>query len=459
MRHFEIVRDVGRYLRGFRQLKVCAEINPANGSTKFYAFHPGRQWYANEAELWGKRVYQDLMRRGLHHGQSIEVFPHEKTNTVAFWLPCKAEKVTVIDTGALKRTKRRIRHERYPGEWDYVDTYSATEFTKWLLDGQNYNVEVFLVKLDEAIENLTYQPKQIEVPVEVEQDSAPCGSGSHDECSDHKNTPRMNLGAYAWTRNIKDVQFFLRAFWRANNRLPTLDETLEYLRANNLYSGTWAKNKAQRCRRVKEILQWHAERFDPTKLSTDNTFIVQSKKIKRWVKRRFRNGMSGKLKKHAVGMHSLGTNQVDVHASRWFVGHLMQIVYFCLSVDPNEDDSVPTDRIKALWRLLPNAPSWNQERFQMVRNELHKARVVNIYDRQHQAGKAWKWIPGQDYPFVSKNCDCVEDSGEIEEPRRKKKEQSSSLYHFGFLDPIPAPTEHPPPSRDGPFWMASTSIH
>jgi len=59
---------------------------------------------------------------------------------------------------------------------------------------------------------------------------------------------------------------------------------------------------------------------------------------------------------------------------------------------------VPTTRIKKLWGMVEGGAKWNQRHYQIVRDRLEKMGVIRIVDRQHSAGKAWRWDSGDAFP-------------------------------------------------------------
>ena len=80
-----------------------------------------------------------------------------------------------------------------------------------------------------------------------------------------------------------------------------------------------------------------------------------------------------------------------------FVEHCIGVIAFCLN-DHTKNKALPTNRIKAVWNLVAGAPSWNQTYYKFVRLHLEKIGVIDIFDKKQEAGKAWRWSKGENFP-------------------------------------------------------------
>lgn len=71
----------------------------------------------------------------------------------------------------------------------------------------------------------------------------------------------------AFVRNQQNIRTFVRAFWKEHKRFPTTDETLNWMKINNRYSGEWAERENERAKRVEQILAYTERGFDPQRIS------------------------------------------------------------------------------------------------------------------------------------------------------------------------------------------------
>ena len=75
---------------------------------------------------------------------------------------------------------------------------------------------------------------------------------------------------------------------------------------------------------------------------------------------------------------------------------------FCLNQDPLKNKAVPTNRFKKIWAMVSGGASWNQTYYQVVRDGLDRVGVLNIFDRNHDNKKAWRWEAGSNFPAQSR---------------------------------------------------------
>ncbi len=210
----------------------------------------------------------------------------------------------------------------------------------------------------------------------------------------------------AFVRNHKDIPPFLREFYRQHRRLPSTNETLAWLKSHRLYSGDWEDHKTERAKRVGQILQFKQQTFDPQKLSGGEHKAVELRlgKFTGWVRARFGSQLTG----HVVELRgfdpvSMTAPMVEVNVPAKFIETFVVVADACLNQDPLDNKAVPTNRFKALWKLVKHGAPWNQKYFQVVRDTLHRMGVIKIVDRHHHQGKAWQWEAGPCFPtFISK---------------------------------------------------------
>jgi hypothetical protein len=232
----------------------------------------------------------------------------------------------------------------------------------------------------------------------------------------------------AFHRNWESLLPFCREFYRRHRRLPIVDEALDHLRSKRLFSGRWSDNEERRRRRVADILRKIAETFDPSLLSGGHVLSADAK-VRQWCWRHFPNGLTAS--RQIIDEIQMMVHRRHVHVPARFVAHLMQIIVFCLREDPLENGALPTNRIKVLWGRLPNAPAWNQTYFQLVRDHLDRIGVIEIFDRQHTAGKAWRWRMGPNFPGRRQSQSWRSPGGKPKDMsvEKRKNKTHNSLYY------------------------------
>jgi hypothetical protein len=223
----------------------------------------------------------------------------------------------------------------------------------------------------------------------------------------------------AFIRNHEDIPPFLRAFYREHRRLPSTEETLNWLRVNGCYSGEWEENEGRRANRVRQILRFKERTFDPAKLSNGSSPPISLKlgKFSWWVYRHFgSSGITAKLTDlRRFDPMSMTAPSVTARVPAKFIETFMVVADVCLNQDPLENKAVPTTRIKKLWGMVCGGAPWNQRYFQIVRDRLDRMGVIRIFDRKHSTGKAWKWEAGS-FPL-----------GSFKEAQRKLKRKGLGL--------------------------------
>jgi hypothetical protein len=216
--------------------------------------------------------------------------------------------------------------------------------------------------------------------------------------------PRISdgdLDGDAFRRNHKDIRPFVRDFYKQFRRFPTTDETLAWLHQHGRYSGDWQDNAAKRAARVGQILRFTERTFDPSKLSSGQHQTVQlnAGRFAWWVRQHFGSGMAIQRMNHARFDPVTMTAPVsDLWIPAQFIQTFLAVAEFCLRDDPLSNKAVPTSRTKKLWSMVEGGAKWNQRHYQLVRDRLEKMGVIRITDRQHAAGKAWRWDSGDEFP-------------------------------------------------------------
>jgi hypothetical protein len=107
---------------------------------------------------------------------------------------------------------------------------------------------------------------------------------------------------------------------------------------------------------------------------------------------------SSKTNLRAFDQDTMTAPTTTVSVPAHFIETFLVVADFCLQQDPLSNKAVPTNRIKKLWKFVEGGAAWNQQYYQIVRERLNRLGVIQIVDRQHASGKAWRWEAGESCP-------------------------------------------------------------
>ena len=199
----------------------------------------------------------------------------------------------------------------------------------------------------------------------------------------------------------QDIRPFVRAFWKEQQRFPTTDETLDWLKANSRYSGEWEDGESKRAKRVGQILAYTEQSFDPKKMSQGEhpPVSLQMGRFSWWVRQHIGSVLTGHIANlrafDPVAMTAPGPpSPYQPSSSRHF--WWSQISVF--SKIRWTTKRFPPTGSKSCGRWWTGGAAWNQQYFQIVRERLDRMGVIRIFDRQHHSGKAWRWEAGDSFP-------------------------------------------------------------
>lgn len=208
----------------------------------------------------------------------------------------------------------------------------------------------------------------------------------------------------------------LRRFARAMGRVPNLEEALDHIQDQELYTGSWEGNR-DRATRIKAILEWLRQTFDPSKIKKGS---VQIGKHEKYVARKFPNGIAWSRETRwldeqirstdnpATPAHydpleyKVRTSERLAHASAEFVAIFLDVVDYCLNDQPNKNGRFPTRRCERLWNTLLKKGvifiRWCPRIFAACRETSVAYGIIRIPDRNFSPGKAMKWEMGRFFP-------------------------------------------------------------
>jgi len=191
----------------------------------------------------------------------------------------------------------------------------------------------------------------------------------------------------------------LRRFARALKRVPTLEEALDYIRDNGLFTGTWDDNFNRRRGRVSETLEYIGRTFDSAKCSKGS---VNVGKYDAWAKKKFPHGIVSDKKRWLTPDGEIIEINHQIHVGPKFIAVFAAVCEFGLLVDKNEDESLPHRRAKEIWntlyakKLVP--VPFDDRKWAVCREELVERNIIRITDRLFGPGKAMRWAIGRFFP-------------------------------------------------------------
>ncbi len=354
--HINNVLKTGRILKKYyNNLRWLVEVNPQNGSCKYFGFN-NRPIPINQANEFSGSIHRLLIGAGLG---KREVFPF---NSPQVFLPFRADKTTIIDSGILGKCNRRRKVDY---KYELFETYSAVAFVKWLRSGTHYNEQILYKTLIAACNNLPDSVEAEPIITNYEAETAPIKSVI--VVDDEKDSFKRQRNA-------------LLVFCRKNKRVVTVDEAMGFIKHNKLYSGRWEDHYNRRRSRVEGILSYISQTFDPALCNVH--YNIKVGKYHAWAKRHCPNGWRSPIR-HRVDDYGFVTEIKDRTVADWrFVSVFMSIIEYCLICDKNPDNSLPHVRAEQLWDLLEENGiidvSFCPRKWAIVRNELEHRGLITV---------------------------------------------------------------------------------
>ena len=432
-KHIREVGAIGRLLISrYGYLRWAVEVNPRNGSAKFFGF-TGKPIPENTAKDLGTEIYAALVAAGLG---KREIFP---ANGPKVFLPLRPDKITIIDSGIVPTVLRRRRQS------DPVECYSAVAFWKWVKTGRSYDEAVLIETLRAACRGL---PDAICHGVRDAVASAPKPAAAK---SKRTKVAKTVLAGIADLRSIPDS--FIRQrdalliFCRGNKRVVSVSEALGFIQQQHLYTGDWDEGLRRRTTRVSGILEFIAETFDANKCRSSKPVVtVNIGRFGRWARmcHDWRGGERLTVDEYG---RIVGKRDRTVVGPQ-FLSVFMSVVEYCLIMDKNSDDTVPQERAKAIWEDLyrtgQTGIKYCPRKWAICRNKLESLGIIRI-DHTHFHGQAMKWWPTDLFPCqptqwkaekVRGMIDAVELGDFLQE--KKEGEEHNSLLQQVAVNREPA---------------------
>jgi len=191
----------------------------------------------------------------------------------------------------------------------------------------------------------------------------------------------------------------LFCFARYLKRVPSVEQGLQYIHDQRLFTGTWEENLDRRKARVASILQWISNTFDASKCAKGS---VNVGKFDEWASKKYPKGLVGGKRRFLNEEGEVIEVNQNIHVSAQFIACFMAVAEFALLIDKNQDDTLPHRRAEQLWEslyakgLLP--VRFCARKWAVCRESLVKYGIIRITNRDYHTGKAMEWDIGKFFP-------------------------------------------------------------
>jgi hypothetical protein len=195
---------------------------------------------------------------------------------------------------------------------------------------------------------------------------------------------RQDAEVDRFAANIQHIMSFARRI----RRVPEIEEAVEHLRENNLFTGEWEDGEQRREARVKYILDHYVEpTFDPKKCG--GRFPAEQlkglvEKYRSWAERKY-----GDRTLVLVGGR---VQELDTEV----LGTYLAICEYALELDPHRGDGgIAYRRIMECWNSLHErgmvSVEWTRSIYSRCRTFLDHHDIVAITDRSYSSGCSMKY--------------------------------------------------------------------
>jgi hypothetical protein len=188
---------------------------------------------------------------------------------------------------------------------------------------------------------------------------------------------------------------------RTLKRVPTVDEGLDFLRDERLFTGPWEEHLTRRKARVRAILRYITRTFDASKCARGS---VNVGKYRGWVAVHFPWGLAGRRRKDLTPAGEVVERGNVTRVRPAFLATFLAVCEFALATNENKDQTLPTRRAQQLWDALYEKGQV-QERFcgrkwAVCREAMVRYGVIRITDRSYGPGHAMRWDVGPYFPYL-----------------------------------------------------------
>jgi hypothetical protein len=379
----------------------CAEVNPRNGSAKFYGF-TGNPIPIDMAAAMAKQIHDRLIESGCGLLDSrgiprLEVFPF---SSIQVGLPMRTDKTTIISAGVLPKCWR-VRKSKTGNGRERFETYSALAFLEALQNGGEYEEAILFRELKAGCAQLPYQAARSTF-VLVNGASKSCNSprsvSQHDE-KQAITVPESLSDYHSNPNSFERQQAAMLELCRRIRRVASVEEGLAFIMKNELFTGDWQENVGRRIDRVTYLLGRISQTFDPklckkTATGSEITFG----QFDSWA-RTYAGTIRGKARHFVNEFGDIIDRENRLRVDWHFVSAVLSVLEHTLVVNPNEDGTLPERWAEQIWNSWKEegriAQNWNSKKWQATRDWLEEMGIIKIIDRtwrfDHGQGQAMKW--------------------------------------------------------------------
>lgn len=359
------------------------EVNPKNGSTKFFGFNRDMTPIPIKvAQDIGAEIDKVFLVIGVG---KREIFPLKSMRAVL--LPLRLDKLSLTDKGIMpkcikKKKTCRVEHTYYPefgySMPDYIpcteeyETYSSLGFIKWLQRGEQCSTEYLHEVLKECCANCpdviiedVVQPATTALPI-VGRLTTPNNISVGKRPTDMINLKTLTGEKIIHTSITDELRYEPNSltrqlyasliFCRRQTRVVNLDEALQFIRTEKLYTGDWSDRESKRRGRVQVILNFIAQTFEEEKCCHKNNKLhVIHRECFAPAKQRYQKQDAHDHEKFTVNEHvEIVRKRKTIYKATYNwreMGHIKSICKEAMQNNPNpKDGSCSRDKgIKPRW--------------------------------------------------------------------------------------------------------------
>ena len=457
IKHLAHCKIVIKLALAYKDYFSLGETNENNGSAKLFMYAKDRKpipiKIATEIAEKFKLDFFNLT------GEQIECFPAKGNGNVK--LPCNPNKCTIIDSGEVEPYEEAFELVAIGDkkQRQYYDTHNLREYQAALDRGNNLDVDCWLKSIEQGCINLPYKALETDdsqvstKPCEVRSAAKPPNRlpkmpTAKKIIVSKTSLDELRLEPDAFIRQSEAMRILCRKL----KRVATVEEGLDFIKQNNLYSGDWF-NPA-RSSRVKDILRFTAKTFDKTKCGNGGSFDFNPKKHIKFIKSKFQG--SYKISKTGFDINKSSSGFVRQRKSIITLKEINiyhTIFESCRSSAKYKDGGVPELRMSQMWDVLKSTGqikgSWNRDKWEWLRGRLIDLKVI-VCDFVKQRKKSYCYSEGENHPIHRHDWKAKAVLPKMPATslitKRKKHNTVSGLAILFLKDEgVKRQLEHPPP--------------
>ena len=288
-------------------------------------------------------------------------------------------------------------------------------------------------QLVEQLEQRAEEDEPVVEPAPASVSAAPLAARERDRHDQESNR---------FTANLQH----LMALARRLRRVPNVEEAMDHLRENNLYTGSWDDGEVRREQRVSYILDRYVEPdFDARKCGGNfraEDVMTLVHQYTEWA-----------ASKYGSSVRTLVDGRL-IEITSESLSLYLAICLYILDQDPNQrDGGIPYSRIKGLWNALVVrglvAVPFSYLVYRKCRTFLDQQDILNITECDYSVGCSMRYGRGEWFPGRYKDRQVVaEVSGQMPSeplfPSNKRNTTSLNLCSMPFGSEVVGTGPDPP---------------